>query len=31
MGLGKSVFEFLKDNSYQPYPLEHVRQMAYEL
>ena len=29
--LGKSVFDFLKDNSYSPYPLEHVRQMAYEL
>ena len=29
--LGKSVFDFLKDNAYNPYPLEHVRQMAYEL
>jgi len=29
--LGKSVFEFLKDNNYQPYPLEHMRQMSYEL
>merc|ERR1711936_61111 len=29
--LGKSVFDFLKDNAYAPYPLEHVRQMAYEL
>jgi len=29
--LGKSVFDFLKDNNYEPYPLEHVRQMAYEL
>merc|ERR1719300_1985360 len=23
--LGKSVFDFLKDNNYSPYPLEHVR------
>jgi len=29
--LGKSVFDFLKDNNYNPYPLEHVRQIAYEL
>jgi len=29
--LGKSVFDFLKDNDYTPYPLEHVRQVAYEL
>lgn len=29
--LGQSVFDFLKDNNYQPYPLEHVRQVAYEL
>jgi len=29
--LGKSVFDFLKDNNYYPYPLEHVRQISYEL
>merc|ERR1719510_1370698 len=29
--LGKSVFDFLKDNNYSPYPLEHVRQISYEL
>jgi len=29
--LGKSVFDFLKDNNYSAYPLEHVRQIAYEL
>ena len=29
--IGKSVFDFLKDNNYSPYPLEHVRQIAYEL
>ena len=29
--LGSSVFDFLKDNNYIPYPLEHVRHMAYEL
>lgn len=29
--LGTSVFDFLKDNNYQPYPLEHVRHIAYQL
>ena len=29
--LGKSVYEFLKDNDYQPYPMHQVRQMSYEL
>jgi len=29
--LGQSVFDFLKDNNYNPYPLEQVRQVAYEL
>jgi len=29
--LGKSVFDFLKDNNYEPYPMEHVRSVAYEL
>jgi len=29
--LGQSVFDFLKDNNYTPYPIEHVRQMAYDL
>jgi len=29
--LGKSVFDFLKDNGYKGYPIEHVRQIAYEL
>ena len=29
--LGSSVFDFLKDNNYDPYPLDQVRQMAYEL
>ena len=28
---GKSVFDFLKDNNYEPYPIEHVRSIAYEL
>ena len=28
---GQSVFEFLKENSYQPYPIDHVRQIAYDL
>ena len=31
LNLGKSVFDFLKDNNYSPYPLEHVRQISYEL
>ncbi|XP_060084793.1 uncharacterized protein LOC132564128 [Ylistrum balloti] len=29
--LGLSVFDFLKDNHYIPYPVEHVRHMAYQL
>ncbi|XP_059084514.1 dual specificity protein kinase CLK2-like [Tigriopus californicus] len=29
--LGSSVFDFLKDNNYEPYPIQQVRQMAYEL
>ncbi|XP_015180972.1 PREDICTED: dual specificity protein kinase CLK3 isoform X2 [Polistes dominula] len=29
--LGLSVFDFLRDNNYQPYPLEHVRHMGYQL
>jgi CDC-like kinase len=29
--LGSSVFDFLKDNNYVPYPIEQVRQMAHEL
>ncbi|XP_021939745.1 dual specificity protein kinase CLK2 isoform X4 [Zootermopsis nevadensis] len=29
--LGLSVFDFLKDNNYQPYPLDAVRHVAYQL
>lgn len=29
--LGSSVFDFLKDNNYVPYPIEQVRQIAHEL
>lgn len=29
--LGSSVFDFLKDNNYEPYPIEQVRQISYEL
>lgn len=29
--LGSSVFDFLKDNNYEPYPIDQVRQMSYEL
>ncbi|XP_018010756.1 serine/threonine-protein kinase Doa isoform X6 [Hyalella azteca] len=29
--LGLSVFDFLKDNNYRPYPLDQVRLMGYQL
>jgi len=29
--LGLSVFDFLKDNSYQPYPMDQVRHISYQL
>ncbi|XP_037081842.1 dual specificity protein kinase CLK2-like [Pollicipes pollicipes] len=29
--LGLSVFDFMKDNSYQPYPLGQVRHIGYQL
>ncbi|KAI8130660.1 Serine/threonine-protein kinase Doa [Lucilia cuprina] len=29
--LGLSVFDFLRENNYEPYPLEQVRHMAYQL
>ncbi|CAH1103093.1 unnamed protein product [Psylliodes chrysocephalus] len=29
--LGQSVFDFLKDNNYLPYPLEQVRHIGYQL
>ncbi|XP_043284830.1 dual specificity protein kinase CLK2 isoform X2 [Venturia canescens] len=29
--LGLSVFDFLRDNNYQPYPLDHVRHIGYQL
>ncbi|XP_043933137.1 dual specificity protein kinase CLK3 isoform X2 [Protopterus annectens] len=29
--LGKSTFDFLKDNNYMPYPVRHVRHMAFQL
>ncbi|XP_035191998.1 dual specificity protein kinase CLK3 isoform X1 [Oxyura jamaicensis] len=29
--LGKSTFEFLKENNFQPYPLPQIRHMAYQL
>lgn len=29
--LGESVFDFLKSNSYVPYPLEQVRHIAYQV
>ncbi|XP_043247149.1 dual specificity protein kinase CLK2-like [Amphibalanus amphitrite] len=29
--LGKSVFDFLKENNYHPYPIEHVLHMGYQL
>ncbi|XP_049539147.1 serine/threonine-protein kinase Doa-like isoform X1 [Anopheles darlingi] len=29
--LGLSVFDFLRENSYEPYPMEHVRHISYQL
>ena len=29
--LGSSVFDFLEDNFYYPYPLEHVKAISYQL
>ncbi|XP_022242219.1 dual specificity protein kinase CLK2-like isoform X3 [Limulus polyphemus] len=29
--LGLSVFDFLKENNYQPYPLEQVRHIGYQM
>ncbi|XP_003745131.2 dual specificity protein kinase CLK2 [Galendromus occidentalis] len=29
--LGLSVFDFLKDNEYQPYPIDQVRHIGYQL
>lgn len=29
--LGLSVFDFLKDNNYEPYPMDQVRHIAYQL
>ncbi|XP_014211093.1 dual specificity protein kinase CLK2 isoform X4 [Copidosoma floridanum] len=29
--LGLSVFDFLRDNNFQPYPIEHVRHIGYQL
>ena len=29
--LGKSVYDFLKENGYHPYPMDHVRHIAYQL
>ncbi|XP_005994151.1 dual specificity protein kinase CLK3 isoform X2 [Latimeria chalumnae] len=29
--LGKSTFDFLKDNNYLPFPIHHIRHIAYQL
>jgi CDC-like kinase len=29
--LGLSVFDFLRENNYEPYPIDHVRHIAYQL
>ena len=29
--LGLSVFDFLKDNNYEPYPMDQVRHVSYQL
>lgn len=29
--LGLSVFDFLRENNYEPYPMDHVRHISYQL
>ncbi|XP_061758073.1 dual specificity protein kinase CLK4-like isoform X1 [Nerophis ophidion] len=29
--LGLSTYDFLKENNFQPFPIEHIRQMAYQI
>ncbi|XP_040031056.1 dual specificity protein kinase CLK4 [Gasterosteus aculeatus] len=29
--LGLSTYDFLKENNFQPFPIEHIRHMAYEI
>ena len=29
--LGKSIYDFLKDNQYYPYPRRHIKKIAYQL
>jgi hypothetical protein len=29
--MGLSVFDFLKNNGFRPFPIEHVRTMAHQL
>ena len=29
--LGKSVFDFLKDNSFDPFPLDQIRQFTHQI
>lgn len=29
--LGLSTYDFLKENNFQPFPVEHIRQMAYQI
>ncbi|XP_070492023.1 serine/threonine-protein kinase Doa [Chironomus tepperi] len=29
--LGLSVFDFLRDNNYEPYPMDHIRHISYQL
>lgn len=29
--LGLSTYDFLKENNFQPFPVEHIRHMAYQI
>lgn len=29
--LGLSTYDFLKENNFQPFPIEHIRHMAYQI
>ncbi|XP_071478198.1 dual specificity protein kinase CLK2-like [Diadema antillarum] len=29
--LGLSIFDFLKDNNYQPYPMDHIKHISHQL
>lgn len=29
--LGLSTYDFLKENNFQPFPIDHIRHMAYQI